>query len=309
MGFQLSLPTTVSIRRNTQYTVEFTVPGLEALWWISFFPRVHLDLSEAGWPTLERDLERQTRALFEQMFRLPELVAGRRGMNSMRTEDVTWSPIIEVTRTRLDKGCELYLLDRMLYEPGKESVMGHVLIPVENGREALYMHNLLRTTALSAGDGKPLHPGQAAFDDPVRDLDFSQHPLSVARAARRWLDENVPRADHRVRTVSNRRRDRLGATWLRSETATEVRPGIRHFQPGRNPRRLPRSRFVRGNGWDRLVFHPQDCRESEVGLSAPRHNRRRSRGSHVGCAPPRRWAKSAAVSCPTSRHSRDGRPC
>jgi hypothetical protein len=208
VGFQLSLPTVVSIRRDTQSTVEFTVPDLEALWWISFFPLVHLDLSEAGWPTLRRDLERQTRALFEEMFRSPEPGVSRRGKQRMRTEDPAWSPIVEVERTRVEKGCELYLLHRMFYEPGKEVVMGHVLIPVGNGlgeirwvtsahqtgyREAVYMHHLVRTRAPSAGDGKPHHPGQAAFDDPARDVDFPQHPLSVARAARRWLDANVPR--------------------------------------------------------------------------------------------------------------------
>jgi hypothetical protein len=108
-----------------------------------------------------------------------------------RTADASWSPVIEVERDELG----LDVLHRMQYEPGRESVMGHTLVPVEQGLfEARWFCREpaatgYREVAAVLKSGKDGLLPQQAYDDPALDEPFPHHPLSRARAAKLWPDE------------------------------------------------------------------------------------------------------------------------
>ena len=81
--------------------------------------------------------------------------------------------------------------------------MGHLLVPCAEGlaearwvttahttgiREAGWTDKTLRTSGVEAAFK---HPGQEVFDDPALDAEFPDHPLSIAREARRWFAKEV----------------------------------------------------------------------------------------------------------------------
>src|SRR5262245_43174322 len=111
MGVQMVFPPTIERTEVQDEHFQFVGPRREVGWWVFFFPGIALDLSDGGWPTLERDIERQTRFLFDQMFTTEELTPERRERGP-RTKDRTWSPVIEVERTAVDGGSALYVLHR-----------------------------------------------------------------------------------------------------------------------------------------------------------------------------------------------------
>jgi len=201
LGVEMVFPPTVEPSDWADMSFQFAGPLTGVGWWVFFFPEISLDLSDNGWPTLTRDVDRQAKALFEQMFRGRDMTPERRAQGP-RTNDTTWSPLIEVERVSLDGGAGLYVLHRMTYEPGSEILMGHLLVPCAAGlaearwvataqvtgiREAVWTDKALRTSGVEALK----HPGQAVFDDPALDREFPKHPLSIAREARRWLAKDV----------------------------------------------------------------------------------------------------------------------
>jgi len=73
LGVEMAFPPTVKPSDWADLSFQFAGPRTEVGWWAFFFPGVSLDLSDNGWPTLTRDFDRQSRALFEQMFRGREM--------------------------------------------------------------------------------------------------------------------------------------------------------------------------------------------------------------------------------------------
>ncbi|HEY7372530.1 MAG TPA: hypothetical protein VIF57_10260 [Polyangia bacterium] len=203
LGVELAFPPAVVPSDETDTSFQFVGgPRAEIGWWLFSFPNVSLDLSDAGWPTLKRDIDRQTRALFEQMFRGHDMTPEARARGP-RTNDPTWSPLVEAERISIDGGSALYVLHRMTYQPGSEILMGHLLIPCAQGlvetrwvttarvtgmRETVWTARKMQASSVEAAFE---HPGQAVFDDPALDADFPDHPLSIAREARRWLAKEV----------------------------------------------------------------------------------------------------------------------
>jgi hypothetical protein len=198
LGVEVTFPPTVKPFSREETSFRFVGPRTDVDWWVFFFPDIALDLSAPGWSTLRRDITRQTRILFEQMFRSRPETAGRE-FRGPRTRDETWSPVVDVERVSIDGGSALFVLHRMTYEPGSEILMGHLLIPCAMGlvevrwvtaaqltgiRESLWVG---KARAVAGPDEPFHHPGQAVFDDPALDADFPDHPLSTAREARRWL--------------------------------------------------------------------------------------------------------------------------
>ena len=118
---------------------------------------------------------------------------------SPRTSDPAWSPLIELERLPVDGGSSLYVLHRMTYEPGLGgSLMGpYPPVPSAGGlTETRWITSERGATGtresfciLTAGiEGRI---AQAVFDDPALDAKFPEHPLSLAREARRWRVEQV----------------------------------------------------------------------------------------------------------------------
>jgi hypothetical protein len=66
LGIKIAFAPRVEPTRNEEAVVELRVAEIQAAWWMFYFGNLHLDLSDAGWPTLQRDVACQARALFEQ---------------------------------------------------------------------------------------------------------------------------------------------------------------------------------------------------------------------------------------------------
>ena len=116
-----------------QTSFQFGSPQGAVAWWVFHFSKVTLDLSDNGWPTLKRDVERHTRALFEETFGSGGTRSGRRDTGP-RTADPTWSRVVEIERSPLAGGSSLYVLHRMAYEPGSEAQFPDH--PLSTAREA-----------------------------------------------------------------------------------------------------------------------------------------------------------------------------
>ncbi len=123
-----------------------------------------------------------------------------------RTEDPEWSPVVEVERVRIAGAEALLVVHRMLYEPTRETVMGHLLVPLARGLFEFRVmqpaptsgvrESALTARLLASSDNQGKDPmevmdgvGQAYFDDPKHDAMFPEHPLTEVRAALRWLLE------------------------------------------------------------------------------------------------------------------------
>src|SRR5687768_16204807 len=139
---------------------------------------------------LALDVERSARLAFDEAWS-PE--SGDR----RRTEDATWSPVIDRATAQLRGGPALRLLRRITYQPGNEIIAGHLIVPTATGHVDLCALARAETTGvretivvemrLALDPGAP-RPTQAEIDDAERDPHFSDHPLSVVR---RRLDAAV----------------------------------------------------------------------------------------------------------------------
>jgi hypothetical protein len=155
--------------------------------WLVRASRFRLDVDPANDALLRADLEEDARHLFE-------IAHAQRGAQMPpRTADPTWSPIIEHERGALG----LRVVRRITYQPGNETIAGHLSIPVIGGyveiaaiarasmtgmREAILVDR-----AMAASDELP-RLKQSEIDDPKHDSTFADHPLSLVRAALRWLE-------------------------------------------------------------------------------------------------------------------------
>lgn len=192
LGLVVAPPDHLTIEAENATSVSFNaVPGQG--WWLFFFPDLHLDLDAAHDAVLDRDLKRHTRVLFETMFAQLAASTDEPSDRPPRTDDASWSPLIEFERFDVAGGAALTVLHRMSYQPGHEVVMGHTLVPVRRGLfEARWLFQASLTGYREAmlhdrgADNEPSRLSQQAMDDPVHDASFPDHLLTLARAARSW---------------------------------------------------------------------------------------------------------------------------
>lgn len=184
LGVIAAPPKSWQLQGETDDSAEFVDPTKPIGAYLFFFPDLHLDLGHAE--DHRRDIERHTRALFDTMFaiRPPENVKPRTG-------DATWSPVIEVERFDAPGGPAIHILHRMSYHPGSERIMGHTLVPTARGLFEARWYTMSQQTGVRESVLSIKNNGtftkQSDFDDPKHDAMFPQHPLSLARAAKRWF--------------------------------------------------------------------------------------------------------------------------
>lgn len=149
-----------------------------------------LDGDDALDPVLRADLEASARAAFVAHWAArPPAERGR-----CRTDDASWSPVIEARGLALCGGAALRVIRRVAYAPGDELVVGHVVVPVVDGHVDLQLlagarttgmrESLLLETRMRMGQPLPADGGalaQAELDRPDADARFPQHPLSIVR--------------------------------------------------------------------------------------------------------------------------------
>ncbi len=205
VGVRFSVPEHLAVNQETS-ELTVLVDRERQLVWTLHLSEHHLDLRPAHEELLRRDIERHARTLFEGCFHRAERPAGRTP-EKPRTSDPAWSPVVEIERVQLGGAHALWVMHRMFYEPGNETVMGHLLIPLGHGLFEFRMFKHAEMTGLresmlgiramaeargSNADGRAQSlalggVGQAYFDDPRHDELFPDHPLSTLRSAKRWL--------------------------------------------------------------------------------------------------------------------------
>jgi hypothetical protein len=107
-----------------------------------------IDLAGEHANLLVSDIRQAARSAFEAHFR-----SGRATANGTpdlrprpvlpRTSDPDWSPLVSVERVAIGEAASLFVVHRLAYEPGHETIAGQVLIPLET--------TTLHLSALSTG--------------------------------------------------------------------------------------------------------------------------------------------------------------
>jgi hypothetical protein len=177
-------------------------PDRRVTWIVRILPWP-FDLRPAFADVLRRDIEAEARHAFEAAHEAAEggeWPPGSGQRPRARTEDPAWSPVVECERVPLGAAPALRLVRRLTYRPGDESLSGALLVPLQDGfaeiaaiaragqtgyRESILM--LLEDKG--SRDPERPFPKQAVYDDPGHDAQFADHPLSLVRAALRWLTE------------------------------------------------------------------------------------------------------------------------
>jgi hypothetical protein len=158
-------------------------------WLIRAF-RFRLDIDPAHDEQLRADLEQDARRLFE----VAHASAQTPGSPPIppRTADPAWSPVIEIEHTRLG----LLVIRRITYQPANETIVGTISIPTIGGYVEIaaiaragitgFRESILVDQAMGSSAELPSLK-QSDLDDPRHDATFADHPLSLVRAALRWL--------------------------------------------------------------------------------------------------------------------------
>lgn len=213
-----------------------------------------LDLSDARKPTLRAELEAEARRVFVAKYRS---LAAERGATALdrppRTDDPSWSPIVELDLLERDDGRLLRCISRLSYQPGHELIRGLLCCPLANGHLWLALMHLstqtgmresVLTLRLNPAEGFE-HPGQAFYDDPTHDETFPQHGLScVRRGLAHWLGADAGALEITARQPSA---PHPGApiTLVDSDSSLVVPPGFLHVPREVMPMAPSMSSFVR----------------------------------------------------------------
>jgi len=217
-GARWQPPETAELVEDHEYRLILRDPVAGIVWSVgsSRFP---FALDPGHDEILRADLEMSARDAFDKAWKAPaegDLQARR------RTEDPTWSPVVEHGRVELVGGTALRVVRRTAYQPGNEVVVGHLIVPTATGhldfwavaratvtglRESVVMMTMTdlgndldaadpdaEVARAERGEDQRIgrrFPKQAVYDDPGLDARFPDHPLAVVRRAIGKLCESV----------------------------------------------------------------------------------------------------------------------
>ena len=207
LGATFELPNDVALVRDDDHTAVFVDRENGVTWWAFFVEGLYLDLSPRHEAPLRRDVENHARYLFESAFASPD-IPDRSPNVEPRTADATWSPVTDLELGTMGDARALFVIHRMHYEPGLETVMGHALLPLRAGllelravagtRQTGLRETTLSMSAHLRAERRPaeeLASDALRFDDPAFDGMFPDHPLSRVRAALRRCRTRTTRVD------------------------------------------------------------------------------------------------------------------
>ncbi len=200
-GVGLRLPPGVEVLEDGPTAARWFDPSLGLIGLASTSPFT-VAIHEGGSPTLRERLEADARRNFaREHVRLAQegALAPKIGM---RTEDPSWSPIVELRRLCVPGGRVLRCVYRLSYQPGHEGIWASLFCPVAEGTVTitglcLVQPTGLRESILMAGlrqkqtgeSGEIELPGQAYLDAPEHDPSFPNHGLTLLRRALdTWVD-------------------------------------------------------------------------------------------------------------------------
>lgn len=199
-GVRLVLPQRLRVLRETDDHAELADDDLGARWDL-FARNVPLDLSPEHRDELRSAMQAYARDMFEKLYHQFPPSGDHHGP---RTDDPDWPALVDFVPTRVGDADALMTVHRMMYDPGREIVLGHLLVPVQDGLfEARVMLRAAETgwreSALMLIDREnglrdpEVHyfPPQHEYDDPELDDTFPNHVLSRVRHALRWLRDEA----------------------------------------------------------------------------------------------------------------------
>lgn len=200
-GISLEIPAHWEVSKESAISAQLLDKERNVVWYFFLFPDQHLDLREEHHADLKKSLEYYARAMFDQVY---EQLKQPDQERSPRTADPKWSPMVDAEHVQIGDVNALRTIHRMAYQPGKEMIMGHILVPIRQGlfearvlcvdqltgyRESILYMKWTRDRELTEDEINAMQAKirQADFDDPKHDEGMPQHALSRARAALRWL--------------------------------------------------------------------------------------------------------------------------
>lgn len=206
-GARLALPAAMKADADDRYDAG-PIPDHdhEVWWWFLFRVGLRLDLTAQREQQLRRAAHDFAKGMFEQTSRHHDPAA------PLRSTDPDWSPLIDLERIEVKGAPALRLIHRMIYQPGRETIMGHLLVPLRTGlvearvltvdtftgtRESVLMAAHVKDMSQeeraqfdrALEDGSVRFLDQSQIDAREADAQFPQHCLSRARVALRWLEE------------------------------------------------------------------------------------------------------------------------
>lgn len=177
---------------ETSSTLVDAAAGVQ--WHLFAFPGVVFDLSDAGWPTLQRDVTQHADYLFDMMRRMEQASLPDGETLPPRPPR---HPLVACQRVEVEGGRALLVLHRMVMRPGREIVMGHLLAPAAAGlfevrwvcrsdftgtRESVLLMKAMQDAPGDSPSEIDALMRSIDYDAPEHDATFPEHPLSVARA-------------------------------------------------------------------------------------------------------------------------------
>lgn len=191
LGVRLELPSRFETVAEEPRNLHVVDAESGVAWWFLHFPGLLMDLGDSNRDFLREALKWPARVMFDDLH--SQMSDG----DEPRTADASWSPLIEAEFLSLRGAAALRTVHRMVYVPGNEMIMGHILVPLRTGlfeaRALTRNHGPtgLRASALMMlqmdDDDEPSMPSQSFFDDEKHDAKFPEHPLSRLRGALRWV--------------------------------------------------------------------------------------------------------------------------
>ena len=197
LGLTLELPSDVEVEADRPHSAEVVAGDPALKWWLFHWPGRRMDLSSEHFEHLRAHAEHHARDMFEVAFAQQDNDEGAEPRTASG-----WSPLVDFERIELDGTAALRSVHRMIQRPGREIMLGHLLVPLASGLFEARVVTAdtmtgVRETALmmlfSQQDGKPLDELAGSidtrrFDDPEHDEKFPEHCLSQARASLRWIE-------------------------------------------------------------------------------------------------------------------------
>jgi hypothetical protein len=196
LGVRLELPARLEVQGDWAAELVGRDPVSNVEVRASFVAGLHLVLDEATRGDLHRALELRARAIFEQDFVANAAPDPASAARAPRTADPTWSPMVDVEHLLVDGQPALRTVHRRVYQPDREQIMGHLMVPLAQGLFEISVlandspvgprESMLALASLPKAAPRRARPPQAYFDDPVHDAAFAAHALSRVRAELRW---------------------------------------------------------------------------------------------------------------------------
>ncbi len=215
LGAGFTVSPSLQVRRDEPRHAELFDADERLTWMVFFFAGVHLDAGAFKDAACDDDnaafvarVDAYARQMFDTVFaQLHVDDPPQPEKATPRTADPRgWSALVDVERVDV-QGAHgvpaLRTVHHMAYEPGRELVMGHLLVPLRDGllevrmlgggkdpttgvRESVLM--IMQEKLVDVGKDPSVEfkfPSQSTYDDPAHDAQFPGHPLSQVRAALR----------------------------------------------------------------------------------------------------------------------------